>query len=115
LLAKLDSNTWNTVRVGVVLSYALATGLALGGNGQMSEALDTKLTLAANSYVFTPEAECGFTEANWRRGNTCLEDHAIAALAHGVVPVDGARLVGRPQRDDHPDPQHTQRVSELHP
>jgi hypothetical protein len=83
LLAKLDSNTWNTERVGVVLSYALATGLVLGGNGHMSDALDTKLTLAANSYVFTPQVGCGFTATTWQNGNTCLEDHAIAALAQG--------------------------------
>jgi hypothetical protein len=83
LLLKLDSNTWNTERVGVVLSYALAAGLVLGGNGHMSQALDTKLTLAANNYVFTPQAGCGFTSTTWQNGNTCLEDHAIAALANG--------------------------------
>jgi hypothetical protein len=86
LTSKLDSMTsatWKGTWMGAIVSFSLATGLILGGNGHLTDDLDTKLTKAANDYALTLQGGCGFTASTWQNGNTCLEDHAIAAMGHG--------------------------------
>jgi hypothetical protein len=87
LLSKLNSmspSLWSTSEwSGVPLSMVLATGLILGGNGHLSDALDMKLAEAANNYNLKKQAGCGFTSTTWQAGNTCLEDYAIDTAGQG--------------------------------
>jgi hypothetical protein len=87
LLSKLNSMSptlWSTKEwSGVPLSMVLSTGLILGGNGHLSDALDLKLAEAANNYSLKKQDGCGFTSTTWQNGNTCLEDYAIDTAGQG--------------------------------
>ena len=83
-LSAMTSADWRRMWTGGVLSMALATGLILGAQGELSAELDLQLVQAANDYRLTLQINphCGFHFPAWIAGNTCLEDFAIAAQAH---------------------------------
>jgi hypothetical protein len=84
-LRLMSPDEWKRTWSGGILSMALATGLILGAKDELSAELDLQLVQAANAYrLFTQiNPHCGFHFPAWTAGNTCLEDYAIAAQAHG--------------------------------
>jgi hypothetical protein len=104
LLAKVramnNAGAWNTAPwIGGALSIALATGLELGAQGQLSAELDDELRKAAKDYlrILQSNPPCGFSSGKWTNGNTCAEDYALAAAAHGWRAAY-LRLTGRDWR-----------------
>jgi hypothetical protein len=89
-LSNTSTSVWqNKWLSGGSVSFIMASGLFLGMFGELSPALDQKIRDVANAYSFDVQRDgsgnvtCGFAGYKWLTGNTCLEDYAIGAGAHG--------------------------------
>src|SRR5438270_10464264 len=65
------------------VSLAFAAALQLGPRGLITPELDAQLARAGKNFWFVPDpTNCGFDNGKWARGNTCMEDHLVAAAGY---------------------------------
>ena len=89
LINKIDSlpdSFWKDVYAGEMVMLVMAAGLAEGGRGNMTPDLDHRLYCVTQKYFFKKDPNCGWVTSggasNWGRGNTCMDDYAIAASGY---------------------------------
>src|SRR5438552_968203 len=64
---------WQGFLSGEFVMLAMASGLVLGGRGDMTPDLDFQLKCVTERYRFYKDANCGWSmngQSNWGRGNT---------------------------------------------
>ena len=69
---------------GAHVTLIFSSALLIGGHGDLKSDLDTALQRVRDSYVDNPDGSCGFYKPDgWltNGGNTCMDDHSIAASA----------------------------------
>jgi len=69
------------------VALIFASALMIGGHGDLDTNLDNLLKQVRDSYVYNPGPGCGFyQQSGWLNGgDTCMEEHAAAALAYGWI------------------------------
>jgi hypothetical protein len=90
------SKQWQEWLSGAYITYVFAAGMAISGRGEMTEELDLLIRDVGDDYVFVkghPSDPCGLyaTDPNGpvsglqfsRRGNSCMDDYAVAAQGLG--------------------------------
>ncbi len=99
LLEKLNATPdsyWQGFLSGEYVMLVMASGLALGGSGSMTPALDARIKCVIDKYRFAFANDvCGWSPPGGvNHANTCMDDYAIAASAYGWITAY-LRLSGR--------------------
>ena len=97
-LANTEPKYWRTFLSGAIAAYVMATALELEGrNAALPSELEARVLNVAHDYEATYSAEdpCGLQGDLWKKGNGCMDDHAIAASGYAWVTAY-LRLTGRP-------------------
>ena len=69
------------------VALIFASALMIGGHGDNDNALDAALIRVRDSYRYTKNPNCGFYQPNgWKNGgDTCMEEHALAATGFAWI------------------------------
>jgi len=77
----------------VALIYA--SGLMIGGNGDLNQTLDDRLQSIRGSYAYNQSPGCGWDIPGWsNHGDTCMEEHAAAAAAYAWMAAYVSKRLG---------------------
>lgn len=84
-LSLAPDNYWQQFLSGEYVMLVMASGLALGGRGDMTPTLDARLKCVIDRYMFVMRTDdpCGWSpNGGQNRGNTCMDDWSIAASGY---------------------------------
>lgn len=78
------------------VALIFASALMIGGHGDLDTALDNKLIQVRNSYTYRRNPNCGFYKpSGWKDvGDTCMEEHALAATGYAWIAAYEAKRRG---------------------